>query len=55
MSVAKKLLLILELNQTLVYVHNNKTKLVDFGTSNLKINYNSSFEQFDFLYRSGRN
>ena len=37
MSVAKKLLLVLELNQVLVYVHNNKTKYVDFGLSNTKI------------------
>lgn len=37
MSVAKKLLLILEMNQVLVYVHNNRTKFVDFALINTKI------------------
>ena len=43
MSVAKKLLLIMEVNQVLAYIHNNKTKYVDFGIQNKKLIYNDKY------------
>ena len=43
MSVSKKILLILEMNETLVYIQNRKAKIHDLSIASKNIMVNDSF------------
>ena len=50
----KKLLLVMEMNQTLVYINNRKAAYVNFSPALRDIAYHDSYQNFDFLYRPGK-
>ena len=51
---AKKLLLIMQLNQTLLFIHNQKSQVKDLALPTLNIKYHDHFEHYDLLYRRGK-
>lgn len=51
---AKKLLLILELNETVTFIKNFKSQMKDFGSDAFKIKYDVEVGNYGLLFRNGR-
>ncbi len=52
---AKKILLILEINQVLFYINNPKSKSIDFLNVKSPIQYHDSLDIYQINYRRGKN
>ena len=50
----KKLLLILELNETLLYLKNDRSKVKDFAEEQMKLQYDDKFGNHSVIYRKGK-
>lgn len=50
----KNLLLILELNETLAFIKNFRSKIKDFSSDAYKIKYDVEANNFGLLFRNGR-
>lgn len=52
---AKKLLLILELNETMLFIKNERTKVKDFRLDSLNLKFDDKIDHYNLMFRKGKN